>query len=657
MPGFKIVNNSSEITFDNKWIPSTKFNSKDRLVDAKGDAVSSDYKGRQYRIIEKRERHFSTPERIGRGFLGTLAIVCTLFLGLFSKSVRNLFIKPKENVRFGVLVPSSSYVSKIAKTSVEVIAEPTKSTQQLPLKIEEGSKTILQDQEKIVSQVNATIDQLENGWVRERLFQISKFFSSESPLDEFYKAQLQRYSHLIENLEVHFTEKMKKITKSTLENIFEIATATCYDSFNISHKKIIIAGEVSSDGWGDYFQMWLTAKNLTENIPESSVAISADLRNRGVPPQVSKTFQKAKNLIFASNEDLQKKNIEKELKEADLIINIPHGYFPNPGNKPILRVEEYGFSPNNAFALGLSPHSYNVLGIPLTGISPAKSLQELSHVSLEAHLSEKKRPFFLGYLKKDHGMDEQHRAGFVLAAAASYASRSEDIDIICPFEDITKLNTDVLKSLSVARVILMEPDGKGELKEKQSLNLQPQGREIRILNPFPLPNDDWMLLLKFCEPLVGCTGDMSFSEVISNQKIPFYQIRWHKAEFIEQIMELTGYVYKEDFIKLHQFLNVLKSSLEENSKTGDISKNCLNMGLMINEELIAEYQKFAVCIQKHYCTNQILASRVKRELAYAQHPELKKVEEEIFERWKNDEITLEQACKLLQSQIDTSKQI
>jgi hypothetical protein len=51
-------------------------------------------------------------------------------------------------------------------------------------------------------------------------------------------------------------------------------------------------------------------------------------------------------------------------------------------------------------------------------------------------------------------MDEQHRAGFVLAAA-SYASRSEDIDIICTFKDITKLNTDVLKSLSVARVILM----------------------------------------------------------------------------------------------------------------------------------------------------------------------------------------------------------
>jgi hypothetical protein len=106
MPNFKIVNNSGEITLSNKWISSTKFNSKDRLVDAKGKVVSSDYKGRQYRIIEKRECTFSTPQRIGRGFLGALTVVCTLFLALFSRSIRNLFTNQKENVRFGILEPS-----------------------------------------------------------------------------------------------------------------------------------------------------------------------------------------------------------------------------------------------------------------------------------------------------------------------------------------------------------------------------------------------------------------------------------------------------------------------------------------------------------------------------------------------------------------------
>lgn len=109
MPGFKIINNTNVIKLDNSWVPSTKFNSKDRLVDAKGSAVSSDYKGQQYRIIEKRERSFSTPKRIVRGFVGTLAVVCSLFLALFSKSIRNFFTKPKENVRFAVLEEQTKF--------------------------------------------------------------------------------------------------------------------------------------------------------------------------------------------------------------------------------------------------------------------------------------------------------------------------------------------------------------------------------------------------------------------------------------------------------------------------------------------------------------------------------------------------------------------
>ena len=123
MPNFKIINNLSEITLNNKWVPSTKFNSKNRLVDAKGNVVSSDHRGRQYRIIEKKERTFYTPERIGRGFLGTLAVVFTLFLALFSKSLRNLFIKQKKTIRFGVLESSSCDLSqRIPSTNIKHLA-------------------------------------------------------------------------------------------------------------------------------------------------------------------------------------------------------------------------------------------------------------------------------------------------------------------------------------------------------------------------------------------------------------------------------------------------------------------------------------------------------------------------------------------------------
>lgn len=120
MSDFKIINDSNEITLSNKWVPSNKFNSKDRLVDANGNKVGSDYKGRQYRIIEKREHTFSGLERFGRGFLGTLAVICSLCFALFSKSVRNLFTNSKEYIRFAVLAPTAS--EKVSKDHPTVLS-------------------------------------------------------------------------------------------------------------------------------------------------------------------------------------------------------------------------------------------------------------------------------------------------------------------------------------------------------------------------------------------------------------------------------------------------------------------------------------------------------------------------------------------------------
>lgn len=123
MTGFKIINNKSEITLNNKWVSATTFKSKDSLVDEKGHKVGSDYKGRQYRIIEKRERTFSCLERFGRGLVGTVAIICTLCLGLFSKFVRDLFTKSKESIRFAVLEPTGDLPlkegSRISKKTVQ----------------------------------------------------------------------------------------------------------------------------------------------------------------------------------------------------------------------------------------------------------------------------------------------------------------------------------------------------------------------------------------------------------------------------------------------------------------------------------------------------------------------------------------------------------
>ncbi len=75
MPCFKIVDHTAlDINFNNKWVPAKKFNSQYTIVDQNGRKIGEGYKGRQYRIIEKKERIFSSLERFGRGLLGTLLL-------------------------------------------------------------------------------------------------------------------------------------------------------------------------------------------------------------------------------------------------------------------------------------------------------------------------------------------------------------------------------------------------------------------------------------------------------------------------------------------------------------------------------------------------------------------------------------------------------
>jgi hypothetical protein len=150
MPGIKPISNINEITFDNTWVPAGKFNSKDRLVDGNGNKISSDYNGRQYWIIEKRERSFSILERLGRGFLGIVAFVCTLGFGLFSKSVTNLFTKSKKNIRFALLESSTSFTSQTSSplTEQNVSNKPSVKNNEPKEKVRDIASTIFPAEER-----------------------------------------------------------------------------------------------------------------------------------------------------------------------------------------------------------------------------------------------------------------------------------------------------------------------------------------------------------------------------------------------------------------------------------------------------------------------------------------------------------------------------
>ncbi len=93
MPRFQISSNGSVPQPYNTWRPSTKFNSRGKVV-----ASAS---GTKYILFEKKERNYSVRERKIRIILGIIAVAATLFIGLAFKRVRKLFTAKVQTERFG----------------------------------------------------------------------------------------------------------------------------------------------------------------------------------------------------------------------------------------------------------------------------------------------------------------------------------------------------------------------------------------------------------------------------------------------------------------------------------------------------------------------------------------------------------------------------
>jgi hypothetical protein len=102
MPILKTVNTFNEIPTTNRWATTETFE-KVQLCNVKGNPVNSQYQGRKFLLVERKEYTFSKFERVIRGFFGVVATICTLVIGVFFiKGIQNLFTKQKKIVDFAV---------------------------------------------------------------------------------------------------------------------------------------------------------------------------------------------------------------------------------------------------------------------------------------------------------------------------------------------------------------------------------------------------------------------------------------------------------------------------------------------------------------------------------------------------------------------------
>lgn len=116
--------------------------------------------------------------------------------------------------------------------------------------------------------------------------------------------------------------------------------------------------------------------------------------------------------------------------------------------------------------------------------------------------------------------------------------------------------------------------------------------KIRILNPFPLQNDEFLKLMNKCNPFfIGCTGDQSISEVLSHALLPAYQAPSWKVKFQEElckIMEQSGGNFIKQYVMIYKKMMDSGNELQESIYSNEISDfliHAMNNKNALNQEL------------------------------------------------------------------------
>lgn len=312
------------------------------------------------------------------------------------------------------------------------------------------------------------------------------------------------------------------------------------------------------------------------------------------------------------------KTISSAVQDSDLFLT-----FPTLADKddlehitqfstPILQCLEYDYNDHTKgktvingieimkWTTGLDENSLGIFIKPLAEPSFSKSEPEMEKTFLkeqielkkeevhsEAELYFKQNQLFIGYFNRDQFAEQNN--DIVSPALYSYLCISKslrdnpgkNIDLVI------NMNADQYDQLSK---ILKDPTHPLYRKEFESIGLHPYNAtdkqhfingkiNVRVLNRFPYPQPVFQELIKISDPFIALTGDQSFSEGISQNKLMMYQLMgWKEKFFISFLKYIANVVGKESelfqfyrlqYFSSHFFENVTKEEFIERIKKID----------------------------------------------------------------------------------------
>jgi hypothetical protein len=440
-------------------------------------------------------------------------------------------------------------------------------------------------------------------------------------------------------------------------------------------KEIAVMGRVLGDGLGDYYLQLSVINAIRQYYPnlktrliatfsssnESSIERLKNIRmpdcefnffslggislhpNFDVDSENSTDSTPVKKVECSKYSTLLEQENSKLLKKTPSIfatIELPgQVYIDNDEIKELrennyVKFSEYGYK-----NLGLDPLDE---GIIIKDLPKLLKLEDLKDEDLKQILFNTKYPniseindykeknsIYFCYIKKKICFQQV----FIYSLVKSQANNKKRIDILLPLNKIALdwLNLDFLREQGVNQITLYIRTASGI--EKIQKKVSDQGKELRIINFSLSPEDTHILMIQ--ELTVGCTGDQSFSETISFNRIPFYEILDHKEMFFMQFRKLVEKELPNSQLK--DYLNLLKNL--PRVEINEVTEEMLNQTLIGSEKMAVyfsssqlqlEINQISEIIRKNFSFQQSIKEIVARQLAHEKYPELADYENKLL---------------------------
>jgi len=221
------------------------------------------------------------------------------------------------------------------------------------------------------------------------------------------------------------------------------------------------------------------------------------------------------------------------LKTADLQIQVSTDlrvYHQNIDKKSpkFLSFVEYGLKKYDTipacFCMGLGPHS---CGIYIMHLDEPK---QCTNALLTKYYTTKEKVYF------SYGSTNESGIIKYVSLVNALNPDAKELNIMTNFVDTNKIRV-MAYMLAEQRIQTVLVD-KNE-QEKTMCTLKNPSKVLRLINPFPLSNDDMIYGMKKSAEPVGVAGNGSFSEVMALDQLPFYHMRLHSVLFAKELLALA----------------------------------------------------------------------------------------------------------------------